>query len=154
MIFQPAFMGAVPKHALLQTWEHLLAEPEILSAICLPDLHQFRGGHEIWLHGGVAFTAIAILFAREGESLFPVPPNLGSLHHESQGSWYLPGSKFGNATKDSAVTNLDAEKHVTNVKANAKFQETLCGWSDAGKARALINCHLNSVHWLSGNRVT
>jgi hypothetical protein len=116
LFYQPAFMAAAPNCAPFRLWCNLLREPEVFSSIALSENHKLSCGNEIWMHGGVGFSAALMLFYDSSYSILSIPPNKGLLHHESEGSWYRVGNKFGNATlEEAAITHLDWEKHASFV---------------------------------------
>jgi hypothetical protein len=149
LFFQPAFMAAPPNFEPLQIWGHLLSRPEVLTSIALPNSPALNAGHEIWMHGGVGFTAILMLFYDSSYNILPVPPNRGSLHHESQGSWYRAGNKYGNATLETAtVTHLDWEIHSQYVRLNQEIDAGLASHPALFRLRARIARHLQDCFWL------
>jgi hypothetical protein len=149
LFFQPAFMAAPVNSAPFQTWCRLLAQPEILSAIALNNQPKFSSGHEIWLHGGVGFTASLILFHDETVNILPIPANRGLLHHESQGSWYRPGNKFGNTSMNNAqITHLNWDLHLVFMELNKDLSKRLVGLTPTQIIRITIMRYFQSLYWL------
>jgi hypothetical protein len=106
-------------------------------------------GNEIWMHGGVGFSAALMLFYDSSYSILSIPPNKGLLHHESEGSWYRVGNKFGNATlEEAAITHLDWEKHASFVVLNKRLAMALSTVSAASRARSTILSYLGQAFWL------
>jgi hypothetical protein len=149
LFFQPAFMAAPPNSYPFRVWCSLLSQPEVMSSIGLQDSSGFTAGNEIWIHGGVGFTAALILFYDGSYRVLAVPPNRGLLHHESQGSWYKPGNRYGNVSLASApITHLNWDKHLRQTELNQQTNARLSHLSDASKARLTVAQHLERLHWL------
>jgi hypothetical protein len=149
LFFQPAFMAAPPNFTPFRIWCALLSRPEAISAIGLRDHTKFTAGSEIWVHGGVGFTAALILFYDRSYTLLTIPPNRGSLHLESQGSWYKSGNKYGNATLATApITHLNWELHSRYVRVNVGTNSTSEA-SGPSKARSDLTRHLDNLYWLN-----
>lgn len=150
LFFRPAFMAIPSNFYLFKQWIKCLCVPELLSSIGLCNQPALTTGHEIWMHGGVAFTAFAILFAENGKGLISIPPNRGILHHESLRSWYSASPVLGNATLDDApVTHLDWELHSKLVSQNSMLDATLSKL-DISKihiARLLVDRHFCDSYW-------
>jgi hypothetical protein len=149
LFFQPAFMAAPANAMPFRIWCSLLSQPEVVSSIGLQNASKLTPGNEIWVHGGVGFTAALILFYDQSYRILAIPPNRGSLHHESQGSWYKSGNKYGNITLDSApTTHLSWELHTRYVRLNEETQLKLIDFPGPSKTRINIRRHLNCLNWL------
>ena len=148
IFFQPAFMASARSSRPFRIWCDLLAQPEVLGSIAFsPD--ELTSGKEIWLHGGVGFTAALILFYDFSFSLLPVPPNRGLLHHQSEGSWYKPGGKFGNATIDTAqVTHISRDLLLDYTQKPSGLVGGLANGNSVQLIRARVVRHLKDVFWL------
>ena len=96
LFFQPAFMAAIPKHPFFTSWKCLLEQPELILSFVFDDFDELTYGHEIWLHGGVSFTAALLLLNQSEDVLLPIFSNKGLIHHTSLASWYGNENKFGN----------------------------------------------------------
>lgn len=152
LFFQPAFMAAPPNLKPFRIWCSLLSRPEVVSAIGLSDSAGFTPGNEIWVHGGIGFTAALILFFDHQYRLLPVPPNRGLLHSESQGSWYRPGNKYGNASIASApVTHLNWNQHLELVQLNRQRDDKSPHLSSSTLVRLNVAQHLSRLYWLEAN---
>lgn len=123
VFFQPAFMATPPRSAPFNTWCNLCLQPEALAALTL-DKGMLSAGSEIWLHGGVGFTAALMLDYDSSYSVLPVPPNRGLLTHYSEGSWYRAGNKFGNVTLSEApLTHIDRNHYASLAATAAELDE-------------------------------
>jgi hypothetical protein len=149
VFFQPAFMAASANCEIFRLYCRLLARPEILSSIGLCDASAFEAGNEIWLHGGIGFTAALMLSYADSYSILPIAPNRGLLHHESDGSWYRPGNKFGNVIlDDAAVTHLDFSLHEKYRDLNRDLDHTFADLSPVQLVRLKIFRHFQHQYWL------
>jgi hypothetical protein len=149
IFFQPAFMAASANCELFRLYCRLLARPEILSSLGLADASSFEPGNEIWLHGGIGFTAALMLSYSDSYRILPIAPNRGLLHHESDGSWYRPGNKFGNVTLDDAmVTHLDFSLHEKLKSLNADLDRQFSDLSPVQRVRLKIFRHSQGHYWL------
>jgi hypothetical protein len=126
LFFQPALIGAKPDANIMKLWNRVLEQPECLSAVMLADAASFSAGHEIWMHGGVGFTAVFMMLAGFVDRVLALLPQGAALQTQSQGSWYQPGGKFGNAVlQESVVTHLDSRKHRRLTAKMAALQPLL-----------------------------
>ena len=149
LFFQPAFIAAPLGSMPFRLWCCLLAQPEIVSAVTFAHNVTFNFGDEIWIHGGIGFTALLILFHNDSSNVASVPANRGLLHCESEGSWYKPGHKFGNATIGTAQSShIDQYRHTTYVQQNADLSKILTKLTAAQLARVKIAQHLQKLFWL------
>jgi hypothetical protein len=81
--------------------------------------------------------------------ILPIAPNRGLLHHESDGSWYRPGNKFGNVTLDDAmVTHLDFSLHEKLKSLNADLDRQFSDLSPVQRVRLKIFRHSQGHYWL------
>jgi hypothetical protein len=149
MFLQPAFMALCPRSNIARIWSGLLKEPEVLSAIVLKDANEFTAGHEVWLHGGVGFTVVFLLFQPSHYRVLILPPQGAALQTNSLGSWYRDGNQYGNVIlKDAKVTHLDVGKHRERIKANIEAHKDLPSVSNVDMVRFEILSGLQEYYWL------
>lgn len=123
LFFQLALLAVRPGSEILGVWNSLLLHPEILTSIVLPKVEEFTPGQEVWMHCGVAFSVIFLLFQPKDFYVLVMPPQSSMMQTMSEGSWYREGTKFGNvAIRDSSVTRLSIDRHKTLVKQLAQDQ--------------------------------
>lgn len=149
MFFQPAFMAFKRESDIVCLWCQILRAPEILSAVIFGDLHQFTAGQEVWLHGGLGFTAVFMLFRTSCSRVIVLPPQGTALQTHSQGSWYKDGNKFGNLTLNEAKpSHIDVGSHQSRVAAIKELDRGLLSLSPADLVRYKILSGLQEYFWL------
>jgi hypothetical protein len=101
---------------------NFLLYPEILQSIVFCEGDQLGPGAEIWLHGGVAFTALTALFWTNSYNFLAICRNQGHLHHESLRSWYGEEKKFGGAQlHNTFIIHLDKQIYSRMVSLGAEI---------------------------------